>query len=133
MAFIRLLIGFGGIILIAWSLIKLLRIRKLESQGIAVEAVVVKIKEYKVRTGRQVYDEYTPLLEYTIAEKTYQTEALSTQDDGKYQLGQLIRIRCQPENPEKIMIVGDRRSYFSAALIGIGGVMIVVLIGLLGR
>lgn len=117
----------GGIILIIVAIILMIRLKRAESNGVEVEAVVVNVKENKVRTGRQVYDEFTPILEYTIADTVYQSEALASQGDQRYEIGQVVRIRYQPDNPEDVMVVGDRRYFFNAAIIGTIGVLIEIL------
>lgn len=126
-AFIMVASRYVGIILIIFSIMRLIRLKKMEINGVEVEAVVVEMKENKVRTGRQVYDEYTPILEYTIAEKVYHTNALATQGDKRYELGQVVRIRCKTDNPEDVIIVGDRRYFFNAVIIGIAGVVMEIL------
>ena len=55
---------------------------------------------------------YIPILEYTIAEKVYHTSALATQGDKRFELGQIVQIRCKTDNPEDVIIVGDRRYFF---------------------
>lgn len=122
-----------GIVLIVFSIIRLLKLKKIEKWGVQAEAEVVEMKENKVRTGRQVYDEYTPILEYTIAEKVYRTAALASQGDIRYKLGYIVKIRCEPDNPEEILIPGDRRYYFNPVLFGIAGIMIEILVFLLIR
>lgn len=127
MAFLMVVFRYVGIILIIFSIMRLIRLKKMEINGVEVEAVVVEMKENKVRTGRQVYDEYTPILEYTIAEKVYHTNALATQGDKRYEPGQVIRIRCKTDNPEDVIIVGDRRYFFNAVILGIVGVAMEIL------
>lgn len=122
---------FLGIVLIVFSIIRLLKLKKIEKCGAQAEAKVVRMKENKVRTGRQVYDEYTPILEYTIAGKVYQTVALASQGDKRYELGDTVKIRCNPDNPEEILIPGDRRYYFNPVLFGMAGIMIEILVFLL--
>lgn len=126
-AFLMVVFRYVGIVLIIFSIMRLIRLKKMEINGVEVEAVVVEMKENKVRTGRQVYDEYTPILEYTIAEKVYHTDALATQGDKRYELGQVVRIRCKTDNPEDVIIVGDRRYFFNAVILGIVGVAMEVL------
>lgn len=118
---------YVGIILIIVSIILMIRLKRTESNGLEVAAVVVNVKENKVRTGRQVYDEFTPILEYTIADTVYRSDALTSQGDQRYEMGQVVRIRYQPDNPEDVMVVGDRRYFFNAAIIGTIGVLIEIL------
>lgn len=132
-AVMLVIIKFVGIVLIFFSIIRLLKLKKIEKRGVQAEAEVVGMKENKVRTGRQVYDEYTPILEYTIAEKVYRTAALASQADKRYELGYIVKIRCNPDNPEKILIPGDRRYFFNPVLFGIAGIMIEILAFLLIR
>ncbi|WP_369693296.1 DUF3592 domain-containing protein [Acetobacterium wieringae] len=127
------IIRVAGIVLIIFSIIRLIKLKIIEKRGIQTEAVVVGMKENKVRTGRQVYDEYTPILEYMIAEKVYRTAALASQGDKRYDLGDIVKIRCKSDRPEEILILGDRRYYFNPALFGIAGIMIEILVLLLQR
>lgn len=120
-----------GIVLILFSIIRLIKLKKIEKYGIQVEAVVVGMKENRVRTGRQVYDEYTPILEYTIAEKVYQKTALVSQGDIRYEQGHVVQIRCKQDNPEEFLVPGDRRYYFNPALLAIAGIMIEIMAFLL--
>lgn len=120
-----------GIVLILFSIIRLIKLKKIEKYGIQVEAVVVGIKENRVRTGRQVYDEYTPILEYTIAEKIYQKTGLVSQGDIRYERGHVVKIRCKEDNPEEFLVLGDRRYYFNPALFAIAGIMIEIMVFLL--
>ncbi len=122
-----------GIVLIVFSILRLTKLKIIEKSGIQAEAVVVGMKENKVRTGRQVYDEYTPILEYTIAEKVYKTAALASQGDKRYDLGDVVKIRFKSDNPEEILILGDRRYYFNPVLFGIAGIMIEILVLLIQR
>lgn len=126
-AFMMVVFRYVGIVLIIFSIMRLIQLKKMETSGVEVEAVVVTMKENKVRTGRQVYDEYTPILEYTIEEKVYHTDALATQGDKRYELGQIVRIRCKTDNPEDVLIVGDQRYFFNAVIIGIAGVAMEIL------
>lgn len=123
---------YAGIVLIIFSIMRLIRLKKMEINGVEVEACVVKMKENKVRNGRQVYDEYIPMLEYTIDEKVYHTNALASQGDKRYEMGQVVRIRCKPDNPEDFIIVGDRRYFFNAVILGIAGVVMEILPFILG-
>ncbi len=118
---------YGGIVLMIVSIILLIHLKRTESNGIEVEAVVVNVKENKVRTGRQVYDEFTPILEYTIADTVFQSEALASQGDQRYEMGQVVRIRYQPDNPEDVVVIGDQRYFFNAAIIGSVGGLIEIL------
>ncbi len=132
-ALMLVIFRFVGIVLIVFSIIRLLKLKKIEKRGVQAEAEVVGMKENKVRTGRQVYDEYTPILEYTIAEKVYRTAALASQADKRYELGYIVKIRCNPDNPEEILIPGDRRYFFNPVLFSIAGIMIEILVFLLIR
>lgn len=122
-----------GILLIIISMVRMIRLKSIEIKGLEVEAIVVDINENRVRTGRQVYDEYTPILEYVVAKKVYRKPTLASQGDKRYHLGQVIRIRCKPGNPEDFLIPGDLRYYFNPVLIGMTGIMIEVLVFLLIR
>lgn len=122
-----------GILLIIISMVRMIRLKSIEVKGLEVEAIVVGMNENRVRTGRQVYDEYTPILEFVVAGKVYQKTALASQGDKRYHLGQVIRIRCKPGNPEDFLIPGDHRYYFNPVLIGMTGIMIEVLVFLLIR
>ncbi|KAF5073866.1 DUF3592 domain-containing protein [Acetobacterium wieringae] len=130
---ILVIIRIVGIVLIIFSILKLMKLKIIEKSGIQVEAVVVGMRENKVRTGRQVYDEYTPILEYMIAEKVYRTAALASQGDKRYDLGDIVKIRYKSDRPEEIMIPGDHRYYFNPALFGIAGIMIEILVLLTQR
>lgn len=68
-----------GIVLILFSIIRLIKLKKIEKYGIQVEAVVVGMKENRVRTGRQVYDEYTPIQEYTFGVDEFEIGHISNQ------------------------------------------------------
>lgn len=126
-SFMMVILRYVGIVLIIFSIMRLIRLKKMEIKGVEVEAIVINMKENNVRTGKQVYDEYTPILEYTIADKVYHTNALVSQGDKRYQLGQVVRILYKPDNPEDIMIQGDRRYFFNAVFIGIVGVAMELL------
>jgi len=116
-----------GIILIVWSLICLIRVKKQDSYGVELEAIVVELHQNKVRTGKAVFDEFTPILEYTIADGIYHAEGPTVQVGTHYQLGQTVLIRCKPEKPEKIVAVGDRSGLFNLVLIGICGLLMEIL------
>ncbi|AWW26066.1 DUF3592 domain-containing protein [Acetobacterium carbinolicum] len=125
------ILRYAGIVLIIFSIVRLIQLKKIELNGVDVEAVVVHIKENKVRNGRQVYDEYTPILEYTIAQKVYHKAALASQGDKRYDMGDIVQIRCKPDDPEELLILGDRRYYFNPVLIGVAGIMLEILFFLL--
>ena len=118
---------FAGSMVLILALIWFIKSSKNDTFGEPIEGTVVEIQERKIRTGKLVYNEFTPMVEYTSEGVTYRLNAPSSRGDTKYKLGQVIQMRYKPEKPERIFVVGDRSATLNAALLGILGVMMEVL------
>lgn len=125
MVFISL--RYGGLILIITAFILTVFYYQRRLKTKEYKAVIVSVKKRVVRTGKQVYTLYIPMIAYQVGDKRYQKEGPSAQGESVYQLGQSLMIQINPKNPEKFIISGKNHDALNIIHIFSLGLMLVVL------
>ncbi len=122
-----LFLRYGGLILIFISLVLARSYQQIKTRGEACKAVVVAHKNRIVRTGKQVYTLYIPIIEYQIKNKIYRKEGPSSQGKNIYHLGQTLMIQINPQKPEKFIVPGKNHDLLNIICIFGAGFMLVIL------
>ena len=73
-----------------------------------------------MRAGGKSGWTYVPILEYTVDGHTYEKEHHGNARP-KYKDGEILEVMYRKDNPEKVMVVGDKLQYVGAAVFILAG------------
>jgi len=108
-----------GIILIALNSIGYFYRRETIVNSVEVEAIVVRINEVEVSdpdVGSST--EYVPICKYTYNEKEYETPG-GRQWKSRFNPGDIITIKVNRDEPERIITPGQAKEHLIREIIGI--------------
>ena len=124
--FMSIIIIFMGIIALI-SYFNKVKNYTLHTRGKVVE-IVEKITWDRHRDGSPDKDySYYPVVEYEIDGQTYVEQSLSTCQPRSYQIGQEIDIICNPNEPHKFYLQGDKTSLVVGIFFIVLGVLVPIL------
>ena len=115
-----------GAVFIILPLVVFLYERHIISNGIEVEAVVVRTEEVRGRRGQRFYH---AVLSYEVDGKKYETKSQSGFSIKTQAVGDHVRLYCHKENPKKFVVKGHSRvlTYILLVLLAIIGVLFIVI------
>jgi len=88
------------------------------TQTIRVE--IVRVETHRKTQGKTSRTVYTPYFTYSADGKNFRGHAKYTTIKWKYKVGDIIKIRINPENPEKYLVENDISDYRSSYEVGMG-------------
>jgi len=110
-----------GIFSIGAAIHVLLLKRSLIRDGGRTTATVLRTERQRMRTGSKSGWTYVPILEYTVDGHTYEKEHHGN-IRPKYKDGETLEVMYRKDNPEKVMVVGDKLQYVGSAVFILAGV-----------
>lgn len=83
-----------------------------------IRAEIIRIEKNVRTSGRRAETIYTPYFTYISDGKIFKGHAKYTTINGKYKVGDTIKIKINPENPEKYLVENDIARYSSSYKMG---------------
>lgn len=83
-----------------------------------IRAEIVRIEKDTQTSGRVRTTVYTPYFTYSADGKIFTGHAKHTTTYGKYKVSDIIKIKIDPENPEKYLVENDIADYRSSYKVG---------------
>ena len=107
-----------GSLLVLWAFYLCIRRFRILKNGIRTDAVIIKYHVQQRQMKRTVETWYTPVLEYTVNNKKYETwgNAVANKPDNE---GSTVQIIYNQENPKQT--IGEGEAYVSIILMVVGG------------
>lgn len=94
-----------------------------------IRAEIVRVETHIKTQGKTISTVYTPYFTYSTEGRAFSGHAKYTTIKWKYKVGDIIKIRINPENPEKYLVENDILDYRSSYEVGIGyGVLALFLV-----
>ncbi|MDE6780846.1 MAG: DUF3592 domain-containing protein [Ruminococcus sp.] len=94
-----------------------------------ITAEIVHVEIHRKISGKTRETVYTPYFNYSVDGKNFSGHARYTLTYGKYKTGDTIKIRIDPENPEKYLVENDISDYRSSYKVGMGfGLLALILV-----
>ncbi|MDE5583261.1 MAG: DUF3592 domain-containing protein [Ruminococcus sp.] len=85
-----------------------------------IRAEIVRVEMHRKTYGKTKRTVYTPYFTYSADSKTFSGHAAYTTINWKYKVGDIIKIRIDPENPKKYLVENDISDYRSSYEVGKG-------------
>lgn len=94
-----------------------------------IRAEIVHVEIHRETYGKTKRTVYTPYFNYIADGKTFSGHAEYTTINWEYKTGDTIKIRIDPENPEKYLVENDISDYRSSYEVGMGfGLLALILV-----
>lgn len=94
-----------------------------------VRADIVRVETHRKNEGKTIQTVYTPYFTYSSDGRNFSGHAKYTTANSKYKTGDIIKIRINPENPEKYLVENDISDYRSSYEVGMGfGLLALILV-----
>lgn len=107
------------------SLLAVKAVKMADYTGTAQGVVVSYMEQYNFHTGTTpgTY-EYMPVVQYEVDGATYTGKSVQLQVEKTYDIGESVKVKYNPSNPQTIVIVGDNTTTIGAVLmIGFGAMV----------
>ena len=85
-----------------------------------IRAEIVRVEMHRKNQGKTMRTVYTPYFTYSADGKTFKGHAKYTTQIFKYKVGDMVKIRIDPENPKRYLVENDILDYRSSYEVGIG-------------